>query len=241
MMLARFASLWPERKSLHPAGIHVPLYVYPGDESYDRIARARQAHPAVPIVVTVNPSSGPGTARDPSYDRAVGMLRAAGVSVIGYVYTSWGKRGLAGAAADMCRYKEWYGLDGVMLDEFSTRVGSASYYLALRGYAKSLGMAFVMANPGTDVPEQFVGVLADNFTIYENAGLPGSDRLGGWHAGYGRENWSCCSYGTCFDERRLRALTKHVGLVYMTDDLPPNPYDRLSSYFERMVEALDPK
>jgi hypothetical protein len=36
-------------------------------------------------------------------------------------------------------------------------------------------------------------------------------------------------------------LTKHVGLVYMTDDLPPNPYDRLSSYFERMVEALDPK
>lgn len=242
-MLARFfPSFRPGKTNLRRTGMYIPLYIYPGAgglESYERIASARQAHPLVPMTVAVNPSSGPGNARDENYVRAIARLGAAGVSVIGYVYTKWGRRSLAAVAADVSKYRAWYGLDGIMVDEFSTSPGLADYYLSLRHYAASLGMTYVMGNPGTDVPEQFVGALADNFTIYENAGMPPSGRLGGWHAGYDRANWSCCCHSTPFDERRIRAASKHLGLLYATDDAPPNPYDRLSSYFERMVQVLD--
>lgn len=245
MQLARFmSSLRPDKKDsrLRSTGIHVPLYVYPGGagaDSYDRIIQTKTAHPLVPAVVTVNPSSGPGAAKDENYARAICSLRDAGIVVIGYVYTSWGRRSLACVAADISRYRAWYGLEGVMIDELSTHVGSVNHYLAIHRYAKSLGMAFVMGNPGTDVPEQFVGVAADNFIIYENAGLPGRERLGGWHADYDKANWSCCSHSTRFDEKRIKAASKYLGLIYATDDTPPNPYDRLSSYFERIVQVLD--
>lgn len=246
MQLGRFvSSLRPDRKAagLRQTGIYVPLYVYPsgsGIESYDRIIGARLGHPRLPVLVAINPSSGPGAGKDENYVQAIGRLRSAGISVIGYVYTKWSKRSLASVTADIGRYRAWYGIGGVLVDEFSTDSAAAAYYLAVRRYAQSIGMTFVMANPGTDVPAQFVGALADNFTIYENAGMPDGDSLGGWHAGYDRANWSCCAHSAHFDERRIRDLSKRLGFMYVTDDTPPNPYDMLSSYFERLVQVLDP-
>jgi hypothetical protein len=241
---ARFlSSLKPEQKdaSVGPTGLCIPLYVYPagdGVECYDRITSAKLAHPSLPMIVTLNPSSGPGTQKDGNYERAIARLRGAGITVIGYVFTSWGGRGAADVAEDIRKYRTWYGLEGIMLDEFSTSAVLGSYYRAIGQFARSLGMTFVMGNPGTDIPEQLVG-LADNFIIYENAGLPGRDRLGGWHESYGRQKWSCCSHSAQFDEKRLRAASKYLGYVYMTDDTLPNPYDSISSYFEEMVAALD--
>jgi hypothetical protein len=239
------SSLRPDRKAagLLQTGIYVPLYVYPGAggmESYDRIIQAKLVHPRLSVLVAINPSSGPGAGKDDNYVQAIGRLRSAGISVIGYVYTKWGKRGLASVAADIRRYRTWYGLEGVLVDEFSTDPAKASYYLAVRRYSQSLGMTFVMGNPGTDVPAQFVGMLADNFTIYENAGLPDSERLGGWHAEHDRANWSCCAHSAHFNEKHLMDVSRHLGFLYATDDTPPNPYDRLSSYFERLVQVFDP-
>jgi hypothetical protein len=224
-------------------GVYVPLYVYPsgaGMRDYETVVRAKLAHPGVPIVVAINPSSGAGDAVDANYERASGMLRGAGITVLGYVYTSWGRRSIGEAASEIRRYALWYRADGVMIDEFSTDIQMAGYYRKLRQYAMSLGMTFVMGNPGTDIPPQYVGTV-DNFIIYENAGLPDSKRLGGWHKGHGKENWSCCSYGvSALDEKTIRGTSKHVGLMYVTDDGLPNPYDSLSSHLEKMMAVLDP-
>lgn len=222
-------------------GLYVPLYVYPAGEgaaAYERVVNTKVAHPSVPMVVALNPGSGPGRSRDENYVLAAGRLQAAGITVIGYVYTSWGKRRLAEVAADIARYAEWYGLEGVMLDEFSTDIGLGDYYRHVRDYVRSLGMRFVMGNPGTDIPRSFVG-LATNFIIYENAGLPDKSRIGGWHGDHGKEKWSICVHGVDLDEKKLRAASKYLGLVYMTDDTLPNPYDSVCSYLERMAEILD--
>lgn len=222
-------------------GLYVPLYVYPagdGESCYDRIIDTRLAHPSVPMVVALNPSSGPGRQKDENYVRAIDRLQHAGITVIGYVYTSWGKRLLSEVAADITRYAEWYELDGMLVDEFATVINLAGYYRTIRDYARSLGMPYVMGNPGTDIPKQFIG-LASNFIIYENVGLPGSDWIGGWHRGYGKETWSICSHSVHFDEKKLKSAAKYLGLVYMTDDTLPNPYDSVCSYLERMAAALD--
>lgn len=222
-------------------GLYVPLYVYPAGEgatAYERVVNTKIAHPSVPMVVALNPGSGPGRSRDENYVLAAGRLQAAGITVIGYVYTSWGERRLAEVAADIARYAEWYGLDGVMLDEFSTDIALGDYYRHVRDYVRSLGMGFVMGNPGTDIPRSFVG-LATNFIIYENAGLPDKSRIGGWHGDHGKENWSICVHGVDLDEKKLRAASKYLGFVYLTDDTLPNPYDSVCSYLERMAEILD--
>lgn len=228
----------------HATGVYVPLYVYPsgpGMREYERLLRAKQAHPGVPVVVAINPSSGAGKARDENYVRAIGMLRGAGMTVLGYVYTSWGRRGVGEVATEMRRYATWYGADGIMIDEFSTDVATAGYYRKLRLYARSLGMTFVMGNPGTDIPPQYVGAAADSFIIYEDAGLPGAERLGGWHKSHDKKNWSCCSYGVPeLDEKAIKGASKYLGLLYVTDDELPNPYDALSSHLEKMVAVLDP-
>jgi hypothetical protein len=225
------------------SGVYVPLYVYPsgaGTREYETVVGAKLAHPGVPVVVAINPSSGAGNTMDANYERASDMLRGAGITVLGYVYTSWCRRSIGEVASEIRRYASWYRADGIMIDEFSTDIRMAGYYRKLRQYARSLGMTFVMGNPGTDIPPQYVGT-ADNFIIYENAGLPESKLLGGWHASHGKENWSCCSYGVdALDEKAIRGASKHVGLMYVTDDGLPNPYDSLSSHLEKMMTVLDP-
>lgn len=228
----------------HATGVYVPLYIYPSEGAgmgeYERLIRAKLAHPGVPVVAAINPSSGAGTAKDANYDMAAGMLRGADITVLGYVYTSWGRRSIGEAASEIGRYASWYHVDGIMIDEFSTDISMAGYYRKLRLHARSLGMTFVMGNPGTDIPPQYVGTAADNFIIYENAGLPDSKWLGGWHAGHDKKNWSCCSYGVDeLDEKTIRGASKHLGLLYVTDDGLPNPYDSLSRHLEKMMAVLD--
>lgn len=232
-------------------GVYIPLYVYPsgsGMDEYERVIRAKNAHLGVQLVVAINPSNGAGGSKDSNYERAAGMLRGAGIAVLGYVYTSWGRRSIGEVESEISRYASWYGADGIMVDEFSTDVRLAGYYQKLRLYAKSLGMTFVMGNPGTDIPAQYVGAggataiaVADNFIIYENAGLPSPERLGGWRRRRDKKKFSCCSYGVGrLDEKAIRTASRYLGLLYVTDDVLPNPYDSLSSHFERIVAVLDP-
>lgn len=242
-MLSRLSEFFrPGPSCSNSTGVYVPLYVYPsgpGMGEYERLTKAKMAHPGVPVVVAINPSSGPGCAPDGNYERAVKMLRGAGITVLGYVYTSWGRRSIGEVASEIRKYSSWYGADGIMIDEFSTDVSLAGYYQKLQLYARSLGMTFVMGNPGTDIPPKYVGA-ADSFIIYESAGLPGTDRLGGWHKNHDKKNWSCCSYGVAtLDEKAIRGTSKYLGLLYVTDDELPNPYDALSSHFEKMVAVLD--
>lgn len=239
--------LGPFRQGRRPAvaatGVYVPLYVYPhgpGLGEFERVARACRAHPAVKMVVTVNPSSGPGAAPDPLYRSAISLLQGAGALVLGYVYTSWGRRPLQEVAGEVEKYRAWYGVDGVLFDEFATDPRFEARLRAMCDHARSRGAGLVVANPGTDIPARFLGA-ADCYMIYENAGLPGDDWLGGWHAGHDKGNWSSCSYGVeSLDERAVKRMTRRVGLMYVTDDGLPNPYDSLCSYFERLVELLDP-
>jgi hypothetical protein len=223
-------------------GVYVPLYVYPygqGLGDFERVAKACREHPAVRMVVTVNPSSGPGAAVDPVYRTAVSLLQGAGALVLGYVYTSWGNRDAREVAGDIEKYVGWYGVDGVMLDEFATDPALEGRMRAICAYARSKGAGYMVANPGTDIPASFVGA-ADCYIIYENAGLPSDDWLGGWHASYDKVNWSSCSYGVkALDAKTAGRLARRVGLLYVTDDGLPNPYDSLCSYFEQLVGMLD--
>ena len=137
------------------AGSLVPAYLYP--EEIQRLARAL----ALPQLLVINPASGPGRAPDPGYRRAIAAARAGGARVLGYVPTGWAGRPLGAVEADIDRYREWYGVDGVFLDEAAASESALPYYRALRDRAR-----FVVLNPGV-VPARGYFDVADVVVTFE--------------------------------------------------------------------------
>lgn len=228
----------------HPAfatsstGIIVPLYSYPGSY-WNQVIQAKNAHPSVPIVVIVNPNSGPGSSVDSTYVSSIKQLQSAGITVLGYVYTSYGSRSTSAAEADITSYHNWYNVNGIFFDEMSNVSGYESYYSTLTQYVKSHGMTMTVGNPGTDTLSSYVGTV-DNLVIYESPGLPTISNLAGWHTSYAKSNFSMIAFGVGLPTQSyVTSTTSDVSYIYATDDNLPNPYDTIPSYFGSLMAELD--
>lgn len=228
----------------HPAfatsstGIIVPLYSYPGSY-WNQVIQAKNAHPSVPIVAIVNPNSGPGSSVDSTYASSIKQLQSAGITVLGYVYTSYGSRSTSAAEADITSYHNWYNVNGIFFDEMSNVSGYESYYSTLTQYVKSHGMTMTVGNPGTDTLSSYVGTV-DNLVIYESPGLPTISNLAGWHTSYAKSNFSMIAFGVGLPTQSyVTSTTSDVSYIYATDDNLPNPYDTIPSYFGSLVAELD--
>jgi hypothetical protein len=226
-------------KSQSATGVVVPLYMRPG-LAWQSLIQAKTAHPGVPLVAIVNPSSGPGSKKDFAFASGIQQLQASGIVVLGYVYTSYGARATNAVEGDIDSYHIWYGVNGIMFDEMPSQASYVSYYSTLVQYAKSAGLNFTMGNPGRDVPSSYLGIF-DNIVIYENAGLPSLGFLGGWHASYPKAGFSFVAIGvSSLDTAFVLSASSYVGYLYVTDDSLPNPYDTVPIYFPDLMAALDP-
>ncbi len=218
-------------------GVIVPLYSYPG-QNWDDLAAIKTSNPSVPIVAIINPASGPGASQDANYVSGVQDLKAAGIVVIGYVWTNYGDRPTSTVRSEIVKYKNWYQVDGVFFDAMSNLRGKLKYYNNLDNYAKARGLTLTVGNPGTDTNPIYIGSV-DNIVIYENAGTPALDYLDGWHSGYDKSNFSFSAYNVpSLDSSFVSSASQYVGLMYITDDNLPNPYDTLPSYLQNLVSAL---
>ena len=204
----------------------VPAYFYPG--SY--WTQLDQAKSAVGVAV-MNPGSGPGTGPDPNYLSAVRSAEAAGITVVGYVYTSYGSRSLAAVESDINAYYRWYpGVGGIFLDEASTNCANEPYYAALNGYVKSKGgIALTILNPGTQT-NQCYEPAADILLTFEGSDTQyvSSYAAPSWVARYPASHFWHVIYGTSTVKAMATAdqISKahNAGYVYVTPATLPNPY-----------------
>lgn len=90
--------------STSTTGVIVPLYAYPGP-MWQGLIQAKQAHPSVPVIAIINPDNGPGSWQDPTILQGVRSLQAAGITVVGYVYTQYAARSLSSVESDINAYK----------------------------------------------------------------------------------------------------------------------------------------
>jgi hypothetical protein len=228
------------------AEVLVPAYFYPKNWiPGNDWARMTASVGAAPITAIMNPASGPGTAPNSDYVSAVAAFRAAGGTLVGYVYTNYTARPLADVEADIDRYFLWYAVDGIFLDQQANGAGDLAYYRTLYAYTRSRSAtARLIANPGTAVPESFVSTpAADTEVTFESpCSHYWSATPPGWTSAYpsGRFSnivydvpdvatmWSCLSL----------AVSRNVGYVYFTDDTLNNPYDRLPTYWDTEVAAV---
>ncbi|MCX7010959.1 MAG: spherulation-specific family 4 protein [Candidatus Sumerlaeota bacterium] len=223
----------------------VPAYFYPSPHSTfwaDMAAAAGE----VRITAILNPGDGPGRRLDPTYVKVVGDFRRAGGTVIGYVRTKYTKRPLETATADIDRYVEWYPIDGIFVDEMSDKNLEAhfAYYADLYAYIKSKNPNYrVVANPGTNTREEYLSrKTADVLVLYEDPKGYETYSPDAWVAQYPRERFCHLVYNIP-DAAGMRhaidlAWRRNVGMVYVTDDNLPNPWDTLPPYWAEEARTV---
>jgi hypothetical protein len=220
-------------------GTLVPLYSDPSHSSWQIVIEAKMAHPSVPVVAVFNPASGPGSGVSAAYVAGVAKLRAAGITVLGYVATTYARRPEASVKADIDRYRSWYPqTTGIFFDEQTNIRGGEEYYARLNAYARSKGFTFTVGNPGADSSASYIGTV-DLILVYESAGLPSAGALGGWHASYDRRNFGIIPYGVpAMDSTFIATAKKQVGYIYITHGTLPNPWANVPSYFSTLLGEL---
>ena len=218
----------------------VPLYTSPSDSSWNAIVAAKMAHPAVGVTAIVNPANGPGGSASPAYASGIARLVSAGIRVVGYVATGYAANSPASVKADIDRWKAFYPnqLSGIFFDEQSNKAADVAHYRDLSQYAKAQGLPFTIGNPGTDTAEGYIGAL-DTMLIYESAGLPSANQMGGWHAKYAPSNFGVIPYATQLDAAFVRNARAYVQYIYLQNDSLPNPWDSVPGYFSDLLAALE--
>lgn len=116
--------------------------------------------------VVLNPASGPGEAPDPAFAETAAQLRDAGVRLLGYTDTDYGRRPYADVVQDLTRHRDWYGTDGAFLDQVTAEHEKFRHYQHLATAAWGAGCATLVLNHGT-TPHPSYARIADVLITFE--------------------------------------------------------------------------
>lgn len=212
----------------------VPLYVDPGSAWNAVIASAH----LVPTIAIINPDSGPGSKIESTYSTNIPLLAAAGVTVVGYVHSSYGARAIADVKADIDIYATQYPhLSGIFVDEVATTTSELSYYEELYSYIMSMpGWTVDIINPGT-VPASGYANAATIIVTYEDvtSGFANSANPS-WATAANKAEFAMITYsGTSSSMETALSAAKskgYYGWVYVTDQSESgNTYGSLPSFY----------
>ena len=223
-------------------GAIVPMSSRGGERAWAELRAACVRHPDVPVIVVINPASGPDVAVAPAFTDLIAQLAAARAGTVGYVFTRYARRAARDVTNEIDRYRTFYPrLDGIFLDEMSNRPGDEPYYRALTAYARKKGYRLIIGNPGVATPASFIDTV-DVLLIYESRGLPRLGELAAWRRDRDPRNFGIVSYGVpAFDADFVARAKSQLGYIYITDGDGEDPWRRLSSYFESLLQALAPR
>ena len=218
-------------------GLIVPLYFDPNG-SWGELISIHREYPDVPMVVIINPENGSGNNVSDSYVHWTQMMKSSGIIVLGYIYTSYGKRSPDTIEQQALNYSAWYKVDGIFLDEVSDNSSEAQFYHNLASSIRALGMGYIVGNPDTYSPNSISSCF--NVTVlYENPGLPVPGSFASIVNGNPRSNSSMISFNVPYLELSwFSSATKYFSFVYITNLGLPNPYCGLPSYILNETRML---
>jgi hypothetical protein len=191
--------------------------------------------------VILNPASGPGTALQADYKQATAAAQKAGTKVLGYVPTGYGARDPAAVRADVERYRTWYGVDGIFLDETAHDDAQLPYYQALSRELRAGGVETIAINPGIVPAPGYFG-LADVVVTFEGPYAEyaaAQQKTPGWVRDQPRERIAHLVYGAT--AKQAEAVVKadaYAGHVYVTDGALPHPWGSLPPYLRDEEKSL---
>jgi hypothetical protein len=218
-------------------GSIVPFYIYPTTAAIQPLINAKRANPNVPIIVVLNPNSGPGNAVNADYTKAITALKQEGIIVTGYVHTSYGARNIDLVKNEVNQWFAWYKPDGIFFDEMGL---NHPYYQAINTHTKSLGGIYTIGNPGYAIDVSTQNDL-DIINIFENAMLPDLNSFGQWvNAKVPKNKMSTLSYNIATNQPVfINNASKTFGWIYYTSGAGANPWGVLPPYFGAMIQSIN--
>jgi len=227
----------------------IPLYSYPNwfqPETYiwDDIAAAGNQ---VQITAIINPNNGPESCPPNSdYLQGIADLRAGGIEILGYIYTSYSSRVLSEVKADVDLYDQCFNIDGIFFDEVSSAESDLDYYTQLYSYVQvKPNLATVFLNPGTHIDESYLSTPAgDTAVIFESQS---SDWLSyvpdAYVENYPPTRTAMLAYDTPDGDTACSHINltrqRGIGYVYLTDDSLSNPWDSLPGFWDSQVDCIE--
>jgi hypothetical protein len=208
----------------------LPAYGYPGTGLWERLSASQAG-----ALVIMDPADGPGTTIDPRYSEVIATALNDGLHVLGYITTNYGRRSAAAMQEEVERYREWYRVSGIFLDQAPASISSSAAIsrAVTRIRASHLSLAI---NPGQPDIDPHDAAIADHVVNFE-----------GPYSGYRRcrfPDWVREVADASFwhliyevpDAQAMReiaamAIRAHAGVVYITDATMPNPWERLPRYW----------
>lgn len=233
-------------------GIIIPLYVYPenlnNNPAYTTIIDLLNEYDDVPIYCIINPHNGPGNTRDRNYQAAIKKLKKAGAKILAYVSTAYTQRTTTNVCEEIDHWLKLYpNIDGLFFDEMTNTdvAASINYYVSITRYAHDKKLFPIVANPGAGAPDAYFSSLtADYITIHETAGYPASsnnpDKSAKVEAVDIQPRKSALIYSADFDPAQIKTLSGYCGLIYVTNDSFPDPWDTVSPYLGSLCQVLSP-
>jgi len=226
-------------------GVLVPAYFYPGGAGLKHWENLAAAAQRIELEVILNPASGSGRQADPNYVAVARRLKTSGTRILGYVPTTYGERDPQEIDEELQRYRDFYDVDGFFIDEMSNTTARLGYYVDLYSRIKGLDARYrVIGNPGTlPDPAYLEFATADVLVTFEGKATT-HERFANpaWLRHHPPSRTAHIVYSAPTPEsmhQTLRhAITHRVGWVYITDDNGTNPYDRLPTYWDQEVQAL---
>jgi len=180
--------------------------------------------------VIINVHNGPGEAPDPSYLPVVEALRAAGIRTVGYVDTNYGRRIPADIGREVHAYRDWYGVQGVFMDQVSSGLDQLDHYAQCVVAARTAGAPFVVLNAGTEPHPGYVD-LANVTVTFEGPWAAYVDlRIPDWARRYPSSRFCHLVHSVPrgrFADGLDLAAKRHVGSVFLTDGRGSNPWDHV--------------
>ena len=228
---------WWRRPAVRPVPVPpvvprlvVPAYFHPAvaPDEWTRMA----AHADQIRLVILNPASGPGEGPDPAFVPVLRQLREAGVPVAGYADTDYGRRPWPEALADIRRYLDWYGVNGIMLDRVSADLADLRRYALLARRARQAGAGVVVFNHGVHPHPAYarhadvLGTFEGPFDHYLEQAVPQ------WTRSWPADRFYHVIYSVPpehLGDAFMMAGRRRAGCVYATDLSGGNPYRRLPS------------
>jgi len=220
----------------------VPLYTYPG-ASWDAVAAGASK---VETVAIINPNSGPGGAPDATYKTYMTKLANAGVSIVGYVHTSYGARSIKDVKAEIDIYASEFPLvEGIFLDEADNTDSNLAYYQELYSYIMSIpGYKHDIINPGTTTTAGYNNAATMIVAFEQASSQVGSSSTQPGASCANKEKYAAIAYGATSPTAMQTVVTNIVkkgfyGYIYVTESAELCcVYNSLATYYPTMVTAI---
>jgi Spherulation-specific family 4 len=196
-------------------------------------------------VVVVNPASGPGNRIETNFAKILPQARRAGITLVGYVDTRYGRRPIAEVEREVETFLRFYpDVRGFHFDQQSSEARGVDYYAELYRYVhRRVPGALVLTNPGTVCDAGYAERPAsDVIGLFENAHGIDAFRPPAWVGRFPALRFGVQAHEVMTEEQMKRSVRRAaelgIGYVYFTDDVGPNPYDRLPTYWDAEVAAV---